>query len=62
MYEIIVQPEPEIFNGKPMYFWVIMGVSGKNRYNCGHGWAKSVVKAAEDASKYYIENIKEIAI
>jgi len=25
--------------------------------NCGHGWAKSVEQAAEDALKYYRANI-----
>ena len=59
MYEIEIVPEPEIFNGKPMYFWCILGVSGENRFNCGHGWSESVVKAADDAEKYYQEVVKK---
>jgi hypothetical protein len=29
MYRININPEPEIFNGKPMYFWMIEGESGQ---------------------------------
>ena len=60
MYEINILPEPEIFNGKPMYFWCIFGVSGENRFNCGHGWSESVTKAAEDANDYYQNVLKKI--
>lgn len=60
MYSINIVPEPEVFNGKPMYFWSIMAQSGTNRYNCGHGWSESVVKAAEDAEKYYQDVVKKM--
>lgn len=58
MYEINILPEPEIFNNKPMYFWSIMGRSGENRFNCGHGWSESIVQAAEDADEYYQSILK----
>lgn len=60
MYKIEILPEPEVFNGKPMYFWCIMGESGENRFNCGHGWSESIAKAAEDACRYYQENVKDM--
>lgn len=53
MYTINILPEPEVFNGKPMYFWMIQGQSGDTYYNCGHGWSESIAKAAEDANEYY---------
>ena len=53
MYKIEILPEPEVFNGKPMYFWCIVYDSGDNRCNCGHGWSESVEKAATDAYKHY---------
>ena len=59
MYEINIIPEPEAFNGKPMYFWMIAGKSGENYFNCGHGWSESIAKAAEDADKYYREVVKK---
>ena len=52
-YEINILPEPEIFNGNPMFFWCVFGVSGDNRCNCGYGWAESVEKAATDAYNHY---------
>ena len=58
MYEINILPEPEIFNGKAMYFWHIARRAETGSVNCGHGWAASVGQAAEDASRYYIENVK----
>lgn len=60
MYTINIMPEPEIFNGKQMYFWMIQGESGENRYNCGHGWSESIPKAAEDANEYYKNVIKKV--
>jgi hypothetical protein len=53
-------PEPEVFNGKSMYFWMIQGNSGDTYCNCGHGWADSIVKAAEDANRYYQEVFKKV--
>ena len=58
MYRINILPEPEIFNGKKMYFWMVEGVSGETHYNCGHGWSASIEQAALDASQYYQSVIK----
>ena len=58
MYEISVLTEPEIFNGKPKFFWCIFGIDGEIRHNCGHGWSDSISEAAEDAEKYYQEVVK----
>ena len=55
MYSINILPDPEIFNGKPMYFWMIE----RNGCNCGHGWSESIPNAAEDANKYYENVIKK---
>ena len=61
MYEINILPDPEVFDGKPMYFWMISGrTEGGIEHNCGHGWSKSVPKAAEDANKYYLETIQSV--
>lgn len=60
MHEISIQIEPEVFNGKPMYFWCIFGVSGENRYNCGHGWSESIAQAAIDAKDYYDKTLGAI--
>ena len=59
MYEISILPEPEIINGKLMYFWSIMGRSGENRFNCGHGWSESILRAAVDADEYYRNALKK---
>lgn len=53
MYEISINTQPEVFNNKPMYFWCVFGVSGENRFNCGHGWSESIVQAAKDAEVHY---------
>ena len=53
MYEININPVPEVFCGKEMFFWCVFGVSGENRYNCGHGWEESVALAAEKAYEHY---------
>ena len=59
MYTINIMLEPEIFNRKPMYFWMIEGKTKDGiAHNCGHGWSESISRAAEDANKYYKENIK----
>lgn len=60
MYTINIIPEPEIFNGKPMYFWSIMGESGENKFNCGHGWSESIPQAAKDADDYYRNVVKKM--
>lgn len=58
MYEITINTTPEVFNDVPMYFWCIFGVSGENRYNCGHGWSDSIENAAKEANEYYNKNVK----
>ena len=60
MYEISIMPEPEMIGDKPMYFWCIMGKSGENRYNCGHGWSESILRAAVDADDYYQNVVKKM--
>lgn len=61
MYTININPDPEVFNNKPMYFWMI---EGKTEYgiehNYGHGWSGSVAQAAIDANEYYRKTIKEV--
>ena len=59
MCKISILPEPEMFNGKPMYCWCILGQSGDNYFNCGHGRSESIAKAAEDAYVYYQEVLKK---
>jgi hypothetical protein len=61
MYTINIIPEPEIFNGKEMYFWMIQSEIAGTQCNCGHGWSESVPKAAEDANKYY-QNVFKKAV
>ena len=58
MYRIEILTEPEIFNGKPMFFWMIQKEVDGNRSNCGHGWSESIPKAAEDAEKHYRDVVK----
>ena len=58
MYEITINTTPEVFNGIPMYFWCIFGCSGENRFNCGHGWSKSIEEAAREANEYYKKNVE----
>ena len=60
MYEITINTVPEVFNGVPMYFWCIFGVSGENRFNCGHGWSKSIEEAAKEANEYYKKNLEPL--
>lgn len=43
--DIIIISEPEMINGKPMYFWFLC----KKGSNHGHGWAESILQAAIDA-------------
>jgi hypothetical protein len=54
LYRINILPEPEIFNGKAMFFWMIES----NGCNFGHGWSESILSAAVDADKCYREVIK----
>lgn len=57
-YTIEIKLEPENFNNKPHYFWCIIKQNEQNILsNCGHGWAESIVQAAEAAEKYYMNNI-----
>lgn len=54
MFRLSIVPEPEIFNGKPMYFWSVLRWVETNEFvNLGHGWADSIAQAAIDASKMY---------
>lgn len=54
MYRISIIPEPEVFNGKSMYFWcVLRQVETKEFVNCGHGYSESIEQAATDANNMY---------
>lgn len=57
MYIIQISLKSESFINGEHYFWCILKMENEKSYNCGHGWATDINKAATDAYKYYIYNI-----
>lgn len=53
IYRININIIPEVISGVPMYFWCILGQNENYEVNCGHGWATSILGAAEHAQHYY---------
>lgn len=57
IYTVQISLYTELFNDIEHYFWCIFEQKNGNRYNCGHGWATSIERAASDAYYFYTTSI-----